>query len=163
METSLSLKLQQPTNALDYVSVLHVVSLYCHIVDRAMQAGDTPDVSDLFHPEAEFTTSFQSETFKGRDAVTQWYRTYLGKRKGYFRYTRHKIYTPCIEVNGDTAVSSCHFDADSLDFGGVVRRMSGRYDDVLQRHNGTWLIRKRHIDIHYIPNAEQAAPFHGWR
>ena len=152
-----------PFDVGDYLAVQHVVSLYCYLVDTAMQAGETPDVSPLFHPDSEFTNSFQMETVKGRDAVVQWYHNYLGKRKGYFRYTRHKIYTPCIQFNGELATSWCHFDADSLDFGGIVRRMSGRYEDTLKKHNGQWLIYRRHIDIHYIPEAEKAEPYRGWR
>jgi hypothetical protein len=147
----------------DYEAVRQVVSGYCHIVDRAMQAGQTPDVSGLFHRDAVFTNSFQDQEWVGRAAVVEWYHTYLGKRRGYFRYTRHKIYEPFIEIVDGVATSSCHFDADSVDFTGIVRTMSGRYDDVLTQQEGRWLFSKRHIDIHYIPQPMQAQPFRGWR
>jgi ketosteroid isomerase-like protein len=147
----------------DYVAVLHMVSLYCHLVDRAIPAGETPDVTCLFHPEAVFTNSFQDEEFVGRDAVVEWYHTFLGKRKGHFRFTRHKIYAPCIEFDGGVAFSSCHYDADSLDFHGVIQRMAGRYDHLLENHDGAWLIRRKHCDVHYIPQSMPATPFRGWR
>lgn len=152
-----------PVGGDDFEEIRQVVAGYCHIVDRAMQAGETPDVSMLFHPDAEFSNSFQSKVWKGRDAIVDWYHTYLGKRRGYFRYTRHKIYAIHTEFDGETAHTVCHFDADSLDFHGIVRRMSGRYEDVVKRYEGRWLILRRHINIQYIPGEFQAQPFKGWR
>lgn len=153
----------QTIHAEDYEEVRQLVSAYCHIVDLTMQAGSTPDVSHLFHPDAVFTNSFQDREWVGRDAIVEWYHTYLGKREGFFRYTRHKIYSPYITITDGVATSTCHFDADSLDFGGVVRTMSGRYDDTLEPYEGRWLLKTRHIDIHYIPEAVTATPFKGWR
>lgn len=147
----------------DFEEIRQVVAGYCHIVDRAMQKGETPDVSSLFHPDAEFTNSFQTKVWVGRDAIVDWYHSYLGKRQGHFRYTRHKIYAIHLEFEGDHAHSVCHFDADSLDFNGIIRKMSGRYEDMLQKHDGRWLIRKRHINIQYIPGETQAEPFRGYR
>jgi hypothetical protein len=146
----------------DFEQIRQVVAGYCHIVDQAMQNGDTPDVSMLFHPDAEFTNSFQPQVWVGRDAIVDWYHTYLGKRKGYFRYTRHKIYAIHQELEGQTARTICHFDADSLDHSGIIRRMSGQYEDVLEKYGNRWLIRKRHINIQYIPGAIQAELFKGW-
>jgi len=148
---------------LDYEQVRQVVAGYCQFVDRAMQAGGTPDVSHLFHPDAVFTNSFQKEKFVGREAIVDWYHKYLGKRAGYFRYTRHKIYEPYIVIEDGVATSNCHFDADSLDFTGIIRTMSGHYEDTLTPYEGKWLLTSRHIDIHYIPEAVQAQPFRGWR
>ncbi|WP_020499184.1 nuclear transport factor 2 family protein [Sciscionella marina] len=147
----------------DYEQVRQIVSGYCHVVDQAMQAGKTPDVSHLFHPDAVFTNSFQRERWVGRQAIVDWYHKYLGKREGHFRYTRHKIYEPYIEIVDGVATSTCHFDADSLDFTGIVRTMAGRYDDTLEPYEGKWLLKSRHIDIHYIPAPVQAQPFRGWR
>ena len=147
----------------DFEEVRQVVAGYCHIVDRAMRNGETPDVSMLFHPDAEFTNSFQSQVWVGRDAVVEWYHKYLGRRKGHFRFTRHKIYSTHLEFEGKTVKTISHFDADSLDFYGIIRRMSGQYEDVLEKYEGHWLILKRHINIPFIPAPIQANPFKGWR
>jgi hypothetical protein len=147
----------------DFEQIRQIVAGYCHIVDRAMQRGETPDVSMLFHPDALFTNSFQSQEWVGRDAIVEWYHKYLGRRKGHFRFTRHKIYASHQEFEGKTVKSICHFDADSLDFHGIIRRMCGQYEDVLEKYRDQWLILKRHINIPFIPGAIQADPFKGWR
>lgn len=147
----------------DYENIRLVESSYCHITDRALNAGKTPDLSSIFHPEAIYRNSFQpGKEFVGHDAVVNWYHEYLGQRLGYYRWTRHKIFEPLIVVDGDTASSSVHFDADSVDRRDRIRVMSGIYDDMLVKHDGRWLIKERFQTIHYHYTLAEAHEFSGW-
>lgn len=150
--------------ASDYEAIRSVVSAYCHIVDRAAAKGETPDLSALFHPDAVLSYSFENwKKHVGHKAVVEWYHQYLGKRAGFYRFTRHKIFEPYIVINGDTAEVSTHVDADSIDFAGVLKVMAGRYDDWLVKQNGKWLIKERRGYIHYVFTGPQTQPYKAWR
>jgi hypothetical protein len=147
----------------DYENVRQVCSSYCHIVDRALNSGVTPDLTSILHPDALYHNNFQpGRRFEGRDAVVNWYHEYLGRRLGYYRWVRHKIFEPLITIDGDTAMSSAHFDADSVDRYDKIRVMSGVYDDLLVKYDGRWLIKERFQTIHYHHSLGEAAEFKGW-
>jgi hypothetical protein len=147
----------------DYETIRTIESSYCHITDRALNSGQTPDLSSIFHPEAIYRNSFQpGMEFVGHDAVTKWYHEYLGRRLGYYRWTRHKIFEPLILIDGDIATASVHFDADSVDRHNRIRVMSGIYDDLLLKHEGRWLIKERFQTIHYHHTLSEAHEFSGW-
>jgi len=152
------------TQPQDIEEIRGVVSAYCHVADRAAAKGETPDFSDLFHPEAVLSYSFENwKQHVGHAAVIEWYRKYLGKRASFYRFTRHKIYEPYIVITGPgTAEVATHYDADSIDFSGAIKAMAGRYDDWFVKHEGRWLIKERKGYVHYIYHGAQAQPFHGW-
>jgi hypothetical protein len=147
----------------DYEAIRQVISGYCHIVDRAVAKGETPDTSQLYHPNAEYSNSFQEgEVCVGHEAVVAWYHKFLGQRSGYYKFMRHKIYEPFILIHENTAAVITHFDADSVDRHRQIRAISGRYNDSMIKHNGKWLISKRHVDVHYHFVRGEAQRYVGW-
>ena len=146
----------------DFEDIRQVLSGYCYLVDQAINAGVTPDLFELYHPEVTFTNSFEAGLeHVGYEAVAAWYDSYLGSRAGYYRWVRHKISESFIALDGDTALTSAYFDADSVDRDGLVRAMAGRYDDKFVKVEGRWLIKDRHVSIYYSYTAGEAAEYKG--
>jgi SnoaL-like domain len=147
----------------DFEAIRQILAGYCHLVDQAVAKGETPDTSALYHPDAVYSNSFENGIqHVGHAAVVAWYHKFLGKRSGYYRYMRHKIFEPYIVINGDKAKSRTHFDADSVDREGMIRGISGRYEDDFVKSSGQWLIAKRHVEVHYHHTIGAAHPFKGW-
>lgn len=147
----------------DFEAIRQILAGYCHLVDDAVAKGETPDTSSLYHPDAEYSNSFEGgKKHVGHAAVVAWYHEFLGKRSGYYKYMRHKIFEPYIVVDGNTARSVTHFDADSVDKDSNLRAIAGRYVDEFVKENGRWLIKKRHVDVHYHYTPGIAHPFVGW-
>jgi len=130
----------------DYEGARQVLSRYCYALD----SGRLEDLSPLFHRDAVFSVSFEhGHKHSGRDTIHAWYQRFFQQRPGEYRYMRHKIYEPLMTVNGDTATSSAYFDADSVEAGGSIRVVAGRYDDVLVKEQGQWFFKERTITAFY--------------
>ena len=148
----------------DYEAIRSVVSAYCHIVDRAVAKGEAPDLSGVFHPDAVLSYSFENwKEHSGRHAIDNWHRDYIGRRAAGYRFARHKAFEPYIVISGDTAEVATHMDTDLVDFSGVLKVMSGRYDDRFVKHDGKWLIKERCGHIHYAFDDGQTQPYKEWR
>ena len=151
------------TSAEDFEEIRQILAGYCHIVDQAVAKGQMPDTSALYHPDAVYSNSFESgKQYIGHSAVVAWYHKFLGNRSGYYKYMRHKIFEPYIVIQGDTARSITHFDADSVDRENLIRAISGRYEDDFVKSDGHWLISKRHVEVHYHHTMGAAHAFKGW-
>lgn len=134
----------------DYEGARQLLSRYCFALDQ----GRLDELSPLFHRDAAFSVSFESEQqHTGRDTIQAWYAQFYQARPGQFRHTRHKIYEPLLTITGDTATASTYFDADSLGPDGNVRVISGRYNDVMIKEEGQWFFKERMITVlyHYSP------------
>lgn len=148
----------------DYEAIRTIIAGYCHVTDRAMNQGSTPDLASYFADDATFQNSFQvGQRWVGQEAVVAWWREFLSRRAGYYRWIRHKIYEPLITIDADTALSAVHFDADSVGRDDRIRTMSGIYDDLLVKRGGRWVIKDRYITIHYVHESGEAKPFAGWK
>jgi hypothetical protein len=148
---------------IDYEEIRQILVAYCHVVDRALAAGEIPDVSHLYHPDSSFSNSWeQGRVHVGRDAVIAWYEEFLGKRSGYYRWTRHKISEPLISIERSSAQAVTYFDADSVDRHDRLRVISGRYDDEFAKDDGKWLIKNRYVELHYHYTPGKASEFVGW-
>jgi len=127
-----------------------LLSRYCHALDQ----GRLADLGSLFHRDAEFSVSFEGEQkHTGRETIQAWYDRFFQQRPGQYRHMRHKIFEPLLTINGNTATAATYFDADSVDEGGSVRVVTGRYDDVLVKEQGQWFFKERTITVlyHYSP------------
>jgi hypothetical protein len=147
----------------DHEQIRQLLVGYCHAVDRALEKGEVADVSALYHDDATFAASWErGQRHVGLPAVLSWYEEFLGKRAGYYRFTRHKISQPEIRVDGDRACSRTYFDADSVDRNDLLRVVSGRYDDEFVKQDGKWLIKDRYATIHYHYTSGEIHEFSGW-
>ena len=127
-----------------------LLSRYCHALDQ----GRLADLGSLFHRDAEFSVSFEGEQkHTGRETIQAWYDRFFQRRPGQYRHMRHKIFEPLLTINGNSATAATYFDADSVDEGGSVRVVTGRYDDVLVKEQGQWFFKERTITVlyHYSP------------
>ncbi len=134
----------------DYEGARQLLSRYCALIDR----GKLVELSDLFHREAKFSVSFDTEpSHTGRAAVLAWYTRFFSERPSRVGYPRHKIFEPYLVANGDTVTASTYFDSDFVEVSGRVRVLAGRYDDVLVKERGQWFFKERTITIcyHYSP------------
>ncbi|MDP3139616.1 MAG: nuclear transport factor 2 family protein [Burkholderiaceae bacterium] len=149
----------------DYEAIRQIVAGYCHIVDRAVAVGETPDTSELYHPQAQYSNSFEEgEVQVGHDAVVAWYHRFLGKRSSFYRYMRHKVFESAIVISadGETAEVSTYYDAESLDRNNQIRAITGIYQDSMAKHEGRWVIIRRHVMVHYHFNQGEAHRYIGW-
>ncbi|MGH8007708.1 MAG: nuclear transport factor 2 family protein, partial [Candidatus Binatia bacterium] len=140
----------RPTAANDHEGVRHVLTRYCHALDR----GRLDEVGALFHRDAVFSVSFEGgQQHTGRAAIQAWYERFFHERPGQYHHMRHKIFEPLVTVNGVTATTSTYFDADSVAAEGTVQVVAGRYDDTLTKEQGQWFFKERIITVfyHYSP------------
>lgn len=144
----------------DYEEIRQLLSAYCFVVDDALNESRLPNLADFYHPQVVFTTSFDDGVHVGLPAVIAWYEGFLGSRLGYYRWVRHLISEPSITLGADTARSSTYCDARSVDRHGRVRSMAGRYDDLLLKQDGRWLIKERHDSVHFHFTAGTVAAEH---
>lgn len=134
----------------DYESARQLLSRYCFALDN----GRLDELAPLFHRDAAFSVSFESEQkHTGRDTIHAWYNQFYHARPGQYRHPRHKLFEPMLSVNGDTAKASAYFDSDFIGPDGNVNVIAGRYDDVLMKKQGQWFFKERTISVlyHYSP------------
>ncbi|MSQ69491.1 MAG: nuclear transport factor 2 family protein [Gammaproteobacteria bacterium] len=134
----------------DYEGARQLLSRYCALIDQ----GKLVALSELFHPQAIFSVSFDSAPkHVGRAAILAWYADFFRPRRGQFRYPRHKLFEPYLVLAGNTATATSYFDSDFVEASGAVRILAGRYDDVLVKERGRWLFNARTITVcyHYSP------------
>ncbi len=137
----------------DYEGARLLLSRYCQHIDQ----GQLKKLADLYHPEARFSVSFDSEPVHvGRAAILAWYANFFRSRPQ-VRHPRHKIFEPCLELAGNTAVAATYFDSDFVEGNGDVTVLAGRYDDVLIKQRGRWYFKERTITIcyHFSPGKGQ--------
>jgi hypothetical protein len=134
----------------DYEGARQLLARYCFALDR----GRLDELAPLFHRDAVFSVSFESEQkHTGRDTIHAWYSHFYQARPGQYRHPRHKLFEPMLSMNGDTVTSLTYFDSDFIDSDGNVRVIAGRYDDVLVKEQGQWFFKERTINVlyHYSP------------
>jgi hypothetical protein len=134
----------------DYEGARQLLSRYCFALDNRR----FDEIAPLFHREAAFSVSFESEhTHTGRDTIHAWYNQFYQTRPEQYRHPRHKLFEPMLSINGDTATASTYFDSDFLGPDGNVNVIAGRYDDVLMKEQGQWFFKQRTINVlyHYSP------------
>ena len=138
----------------DYEAVRGVLSRYCFALD----SGNLSELSSLFHPQADFSVSFENgQKHKGRDTIHSWYGRFFQQRPDQYQHMRHKLFEPLITVNGKTATTSTYFDSESKDATGQIQMITGRYDDSLVKEGGQWYFKERTITVlyNYSPGSGQ--------
>ncbi len=121
---------------------------YCHAVDR----GTADDVANLFHADGAMVPVFQgAPAVVGRDTIRAWYAEFNKVfQSDQVKYMRHRISSPIVDVDGDTATACCYFDAEYLMVGEPApKTIVGRYDDTLVKENGRWTFTERQIIGYY--------------
>lgn len=136
-------------NAADHEGVRQVLAHYCAFIDQ----GQVEALSELFLPTGELVVSFaDGPPTRGRAAIAAWYREFF---RGWPKasHARHKIFEPCLRVDGATATASTYFDSDFVEGSGRVTILAGRYEDQLVKQRGRWFFAQRTITIthHYSP------------
>ncbi len=142
------------SKASDYEGARQLLSRYCAFIDQ----GKLLELSELFHPQAIFSVSFDNKPNPvGRAAILAWYSDFFRPRRGKFRFPRHKLFEPYLVLDGNTATASSYFDSDFVEANGTVRILAGRYDDILVKERGRWLFKQRTITVcyHYSPGKGQ--------
>ncbi|MFM7118774.1 MAG: nuclear transport factor 2 family protein [Gammaproteobacteria bacterium] len=131
----------------DCVAIEQLLNHYCHKLDR----GDIDAVVAMFTEDAVLRPDYEGTgPHVGRAAIRAWYTRYGTQTLGAVRSLRHKISTAMIDVDGVYATSVCYLDADSVNLTTGKRSLAGgRYEDRLQRVDGSWLLAERRILIDY--------------
>lgn len=115
------------------LEILEVLARYCHTCDD----GDFDALVGLFAAGGTFT--YGGSTVAGREAL----RAYFEQVQTSERRGKHLVANPVVELDGDRAtvrsdwVFLLHVD------GVLTPRLTGRYDDVLVRADGAWLLAER--------------------
>lgn len=128
------------SSLIDIHSITDVLHRYCHACDHINETG----LRDCFHSDA----ILEHGPFSG--PVEQWIGGALAWLEGRVGVT-HMIANPLIRIDGDRALSDCHFVAfnrlpKSGDrFEEVI--VKGRYIDRFERRSGRWRVAHR-IGIH---------------
>ena len=134
------------TTAEDYEGVRQVLSRYCFALD----SGNLSELSSLFHPQADFSVSFENgQKHNGRDTIHSWYARFFQQRPNQYQHMRHKLFEPLIKISGNTATTSTYFDSESKDANGQIQMITGRYDDSLVKEGGQWFFKERTITVLY--------------
>ena len=132
----------------DTLVILDHLNRYCHAVDR----GTADEVAELFHSGGTMVPVFQDGApVAGRDAIRAWYAEFNKVfRSDQVKYMRHRISSPIVNVDGDTATAMCYFDADYLKVGEPApKTIVGRYDDTLVKEGDRWTFKERRIIGYY--------------
>jgi len=132
--------------AADTVAIQQLIVKYAHVYDSL----DVEGYVSVFAEDAEFT--FPGNTLKGRAEIRKFIEGAKQRREsatttGPVTMSYHSISNTLIEFSGpDTAHHRSYWQVLSGPAGGpfTVTNM-GYYDDVVQRHNGQWLIQSRTI------------------
>ena len=130
----------------DIVAIEQVLYRYAHVLDR----GTLQEVMPLFHPDAVLTVDSGGDTSRhvGATAAAAWLQDHHYDNAGRIRNMRHKISTPLIDVDGDTATAVSYMDADGVDTANDRGRLTvGRYEDVFARSGDGWLIMERTLIV----------------
>jgi uncharacterized protein (TIGR02246 family) len=132
----------------DIVVIQQLLNRYCHVLDR----GDVDAVGALFADDAVLLPEYEgAQRHEGRAAIRVWYTRYCERSAANVRSLRHKISTAVIDVDGDRATAVCYLDADSVSRANGARTFAGgRYEDVLVKRGGAWLLSQRRIVVDSI-------------
>lgn len=132
----------------DYLAVLSCLYQYCHLVDR----GEVDEIAALFTEEAVLWPVYQGDgRIEGRAAIRAWFQNYDTEVRAGRRHRRHKISSPFIRIDGDTASVDCYLDSSTVLIAtNVISVSAGRYEDKLVKADGTWLFTQRKIILNHI-------------
>ncbi len=101
----------------------------------AWRSGRTVDVGVLLHPSVVFVRPGFTERAEGRAACVATYEEFLSAAL----VLRYEETEPSVDVFGDTAVASFHWEMD-WEMGGQRSEEAGHDLYVLVRTEGRWLI-----------------------
>lgn len=130
----------------DIVAIEQLLYRYAHVLDR----GTLHEVMPVFAADAVLIVdnSGNETRHEGAAAVGAWLQEYHYDEAERIRNMRHKISTPLIDVEGDSATAVSYLDADGVDNTNDRGRLTvGRYEDVLARSEAGWVIRRRKLIV----------------
>lgn len=130
----------------DVVAIEQLLYRYAHTLDR----GTADEATLLFDTDAVLTVdnAGSETTYTGVSGIRGWLQTYHYDQAGRIRNMRHKISAPLIDVDDNSATSVCYLDADGVDTATEKGRVTvGRYEDLLVRSDGAWLIQERKLIV----------------
>ena len=138
----------------ELAAIQQTLAAYCHHVDH----GTAVDVAQLFTEDAVLMPYYDGDyDLRGRDAILDWYTFYHQKMSETVKNLRHSISTAYIDIDGDTARSSCHLTAIfTIKEDNVTYHAQGSYIDTLVRSETAWLIQSRRIEIQHINRLSEA-------
>ncbi|WP_043672425.1 nuclear transport factor 2 family protein [Streptomyces xylophagus] len=105
---------------------------------QALDAGRADEIADLYTPDG-VAEIVGMATFEGREAIRQGFGGFA-PRAPQLHLIANTVVTSATEDEA-TATSNLAFFARGE--AGWTVQMVGRYDDVLRRHDGAWLFRRR--------------------
>jgi len=128
--------------------IKQLLASYCHRVDR----GTPDEVAALFAGDGILRPRFDGPyEVRGRAAVRGWFAHYNRRLRDNTRHLKHMISSIAIDVDGNSARSSCYLTVASVS--NADNRASlcfGTYTDRLIKADDTWLFADRLIETHFL-------------
>ncbi|MCF8142863.1 MAG: nuclear transport factor 2 family protein [Deltaproteobacteria bacterium] len=143
----------------DILAIEQLLNRYCHVLDR----GTVDELVELFHPTAVLFPIYEGENrYEGWKAILAWYTNYKNRVQARLKFLRHKVQSPFISIEDDSAISVSYLDADSIKINTNEPIITfGRYDDMLVKDYGIWYFKERRIYIYYSYILKGVSPERG--
>ena len=142
----------------DQEQIQNLYAGYCFAVDR----GSAEDIAACFWDDCYL--NFGGNIHHGVDEARIGFSKWIEKMRDPVRGLRHCLYTPLIEVNGDSAKAEAYYDADGhAGRKGKPIQLRGLYRSILEKRDGEWRFIKHEVQIwdsildHAPPNQEVSA------
>lgn len=135
-------------------AIQQTLAAYCHRVDH----GTPAEVAELFAEDAILMPRYDGDyDVRGREGVRDWYAFYQRQMTETVKDLRHSISTALIDMDGDSASSSCHLTAYfTMKEDNVTYQVQGTYFDTLVRSGKAWMFQSRRIEIQHINRVGEA-------
>jgi uncharacterized protein (TIGR02246 family) len=117
----------------DRWAITEVLARYCQACDD----GVFEDLLDLF--TADGTFAYGGQVISGRAALAEYFaRVQTPDRRG-----KHVTANVVVSLDGDRAAVSSDWVFLAYVDGVLTPKLTGRYDDLLRREDGAWLLAER--------------------
>lgn len=126
----------------DQEQIQNLYAGYCFAVDRGSPKG----IAAYFWDDCYL--DFGGNVHHGVDEARIGFSKWIAKMRDPVRGLRHCLYTPSIEVNGDSAKAEAYYDADGhAGRKGKPIQLRGLYRSTLEKRGGEWRFIKHEVQI----------------
>ncbi|GAB5487072.1 MAG: hypothetical protein Pars2KO_06420 [Parasphingorhabdus sp.] len=126
----------------DHETIQNLYAGYCFAVDR----GSADDIAAYFWPECY--VNFGGNIHEGAEEARTGFSKWINKMRDPVQNLRHCLYTPLIEIDGDSAKAEAYYDADGhAGRKGKPIQLRGLYRSTLEKRAGEWRFIKHEVQI----------------
>ena len=146
--------------AQDVCDIEHLLTEYCHRVDR----GSAAEVAELFTEDATLVPEFDGDyEVKGDSEIQRFFDHYHTHFRANVRHLQHMTTTSRIQVSAGVASAHSYLLATFVDGeSGAAMTVTGTYVDALKKEGQDWKFLRRAIQVHFVTSntevVEQLGP-----